>query len=178
MEGMEGINWLEIIGQGFGMIAVAFGFLSYQMRTQKQLLAMQLATAVVFCIHYALIGATSGLLCNVIAAARNLAYYHRDKPLFSGKRCPIIFAVLMGLSGVVSWQGYASLFVIVGLVINTLCLSLTDPQKIRKSILVTSPLVLCYNAIVFSLGGMIYESVCIVSSVIGMLRFKREKNAA
>ena len=178
MEGMEGINWLEIIGQGFGMIAVAFGFLSYQMRTQKQLLAMQLATAVVFCIHYALIGATSGLLCNVIAAARNIAYYHRDKPLFSGKRCPIIFAVLMGLSGVVSWQGYASLCVIVGLVINTLCLSLTDPQKIRKSILVTSPLVLIYNALVFSVGGMVYESVCIVSSLVGMVRYRKEKKAA
>ena len=84
----------------------------------------------------------------------------------------------MGLSGVVSWQGYASLFVIVGLVINTLCLSLTDPQKIRKSILVTSPLVLIYNALVFSVGGMVYESVCIVSSVVGMVRYRKEKKAA
>lgn len=172
---MENINWQELSGQGFGLIAVAFGFLSYQMRTQKQLLAMQLATALVFCIHYALIGAVSGLVCNVIAALRNIAYYHREKPLFSGRRCPVIFAILMGLSGVFSWQGYASLFVIVGLVINTLCLSLTDPQKIRKSILVTSPLVLIYNALVFSVGGMIYESVCIISSVIGMLRYGKEK---
>ena len=120
MEGMEGINWLEIIGQGFGMIAVAFGFLSYQMRTQKQLLAMQLATAVVFCIHYALIGATSGLLCNVIAAARNIAYYHRDKPLFSGKRCPVIFAVLMGLSRMYIGVHYLP-DVLAGAMVGTFC---------------------------------------------------------
>ena len=64
---------MEVIGQGFGLVAVAFGFLSYQMNTQKKLLAMQLVTAIVFCIHYALIGATSGFLCNVLITLRNIA---------------------------------------------------------------------------------------------------------
>ncbi len=164
-----------IIGQIMGIVAVVLGFVSFQMRTQKQLLLVQTATTIAFCIHYYLIGATSGLMLNLLGIARNLAYYHKDKPLFSGKKCPIFFAVVMGVVGLLSWQGYYSAFVVLGLVVNTVCLSFTNPQNIRKSILVTSPMVLIYDAFVLSIGGMIYESVVIVSSIIGILRYRKEQ---
>ena len=164
-----------IIGQAMGFIAVVLGFLSFQMRTQKQLLMVQTATTIAFCIHYYLIGATSGLMMNLLGIARNLAYYHKDKPIFSGPKCPIFFALVMGVVGLLSWQGYYSLFVVLGLVINTICLSFADPQKSRKSILLTSPLVLIYDAFVLSIGGMIYESVVIASSLIGILRYRKQE---
>ena len=59
--------------------------------------------------------------------------------------------------------------------INTLCLSFTDPQKIRWSILVTSPMVLIYDAFVSSFGGVIYESVVIISSIIGIIRYRKRE---
>lgn len=165
----------ELIGQIVGFVAVALGFVSFQMRTQKQLLVVQFVTTLTFCLHYYLIGATSGLVLNLLGAVRNLAYYYREKPLFSGKKCPIFFALLMGVAGVLTWQGAYSLFVVAGLVINTICLSFAQPQKIRASILVTSPLVLVYDVFVSSFGGVIYESVVIVSSIIGLLRFRKQQ---
>jgi len=164
-----------VVGQMMGFVAVVLGFVSFQMRTQKQLLVVQTATTIAFCIHYYLIGATSGLMLNLLGIVRNLAYYHKDKPLFSGKKCPIFFAVVMGIVGMLSWQGYYSIFVVMGLVINTVCLSFTNPQNIRKSILVSSPLVLAYDAFVLSIGGVIYESVVIISSIIGIIRYRQEK---
>lgn len=164
-----------LFGQLMGVVAVALGFVSFQMRTQKKLLVVQTATTIAFCIHYYLIGATSGLLLNMLGIARNLAYYHKDKPLFSGKKCPVFFAVVMGFVGLLSWQGFYSVFIVLGLVINTLCLSFDDPQKIRKSILITSPMVLTYDAFVLSIGGIIYESVAIISAVIGIVRYRRNK---
>lgn len=166
---------ITIIGQVFGIIAVALGFLSFQMKEQKPLLIVQTATSLAFVIHYGLIGAYSGMLINFLAMFRNLAYYHKDKPLFSGWKCPIFFAILISLAGLLSWQGYYSIFVILGVGINTLCLAFTDTQKTRASILVSSPLVLIYDAFVMSIGGMIYESVVIISSIIGILRFRRKK---
>lgn len=163
-----------IIGQVLGLVAVVLGFVSFQMRTQKQLLVVQTATTIAFCIHYYLIGATSGLMLNLLGILRNLAYYHKDKKIFAGKKCPIFFAVVMGVVGLLSWQGYYSIFVVLGLVINTVCLSFADPQNIRKSILVTSPMVLIYDAFVLSIGGIIYESVVIVSSIIGILRYRKQ----
>lgn len=164
-----------IIGQIMGIVAVVLGFVSFQMRTQRQLLIMQTATTIAFCIHYFLIGATSGLMLNLLGIVRNLAYYHKDKPLFSGPKCPIFFAIVMGMIGLLSWQGYYSVFIVLGLVIHTLCLSFADPQKIRKSILVTSPMVLVYNAFVMSFGGVVYESVVIISSIIGIIRYRRQQ---
>ena len=79
----------------------------------------------------------------------------------------------MGIVGLLSWQGYYSIFVVLGLVINTYCLSFANPQYIRTSILVSSPLVLTYDAFVMSIGGVIYESVVIVSSIIGMIRYRK-----
>ena len=54
----------------------------------------------------------------------------------------IVFTVLMGIMGILSWSDWYSIFVFLGLVINSYCMSFKDPQNIRKSILVTSPLVL------------------------------------
>ena len=164
-----------IAGQIIGFVAVVLGFVSFQMRTQKQLLVVRTATTIAFCIHYYLIGATSGLMLNLLGIARNLAYYHKDQPLFSGRKCPVFFAVVMGVVGLLSWQGYYSVFILFGLVINTLCLSFTDPQKIRWSILVTSPMVLIYDAFVTSFGGVIYESVVIISSIIGIIRYRKRE---
>ena len=175
---MESWNAAQIIGQLMGMMAVILGFVSYQMHTQKKILVVQTATALAFCIHYLLIGAYSGLALNSLAIVRNLAYYHRDKKLFSGQKCPIFFAILMAFMGALSWQDWYSLFIIAGLVINTLCLSFTNPQNIRKSILVTSPMVLIYNCFVFSIGGVVYESVAIISSVIGIITYRKQRKNA
>ena len=164
-----------MFGQLMGLIAVVLGFVSFQMRTQKQLLVVQIATTIAFCIHYYLIGATSGLMMNLLGIVRNLAYYHKDKKIFSGKKCPIFFGILMGIVGLLSWQDYYSIFVVLGLVINTVCLSCTNPQSIRKSILVSSPLVLIYDAFVLSIGGVIYESVVIISSIIGIVRYRKQQ---
>jgi hypothetical protein len=65
--------------------------------------------------------------------------------------------------------------VLLGLVINTVCMAFPDAQKVRKSILVTSPLVLTYDVFVLSVGGIVYESVAILSSLIGILRNRKNK---
>lgn len=168
-------NHIFLIGQIFGIIAVILGFITYQVRTQKALLTTHIFTALVFVIHYLLIGAMSGMALNIVSLIRNLVYSRRDLKIFSGKAWPVIFAVIMGIMGLLSWQGWYSIFVVLGLVINSLCMSFKDPQNIRKSILVTSPLVLTYDAFALSIGGMIYESVAIISAVIGIVRYSKQK---
>ena len=165
----------DVIAQALGIVAVVLGFFCFQMRTQKSLLIVQTATVGVFCVHYLMIGATSGMVLNLIGIARNLAYYRADRnPLFR-RWAPVCFAVIMGVGGLLSWQGPVSAFMVSGVVIHTLCLSFTDPQRIRKGVLISSPLFLIYNALMFSIGGMVYESAAIISSIIGIIRYKERK---
>lgn len=165
-----------IIGQIFGIVAIILGFVSYQLKTQKQVLFCQAVVGGVFLLHYALIGAVSGMAMNIISLIRNIIYAVRGgraETKFS-KAIPFIFTVLMGIMGILSWSEWYSIFVFLGLVINSYCMSFKDPQNIRKSILVTSPLVLIYDIFALSIGGAVYESVAIVSSVIGIIRMKKK----
>ena len=163
------------IGQALGFVAIALGFISYQMKTQKQLLAVQLATCIVFCVHYFLIGAYTGMAMNCVGVLRNIVYYRRNSRGDTRMTWPIIFAVIMGIMGILTWEAWYSIFVFLGLIINTLCFAFSDPQKVRGSILVTSPLVLIYDIFALSIGGIIYESVAIISSIIGILRNRKNK---
>ncbi len=159
-----------IIGQIFGAIAIVLGFLSYQTKTQKQLLLLQTATCVVFCLHYLFVGAITGMAMDFVGFFRNIVYYYRNKSGRDDKLLPIIFAVISAIMGIITWQAWYSVFVFVGLVLNTLALSFKDPQNVRKSILITSPLVIVYDVFTMAIGGVIYESVAIISSIIGIIR--------
>lgn len=167
----NGIAWL--IGQGFGIIAIILGFLSYQVHTQRQILWMQSAVAVVFCIHYALIGAYSALAMNSVNIVRNIAYDFRTRRNIKSKLIPLIFVAIQILMCALTWDGWFSVFVMIGICINTYCMSLSDPQTVRKSILVSSPFVLTYDIFVRSVGGSIYESIALISAAIGIIRFRK-----
>ena len=170
-----GMTFPELIGQGFGILAVLLGFISFQAETRKKLLLTQCAISIVFLVHYLLIGAYSGMALNCISLIRNSVYCRRNSKGKMGLFWPIFFAVVMAVVGVLTWEAWYSVFVLLGLVINTVCMAFPDAQKVRKSILVTSPLVLTYDAFVLSVGGIVYESVAILSSLIGILRNRKNK---
>ncbi len=168
-------QYLYYIGQMLGFVAVILGFISFQMKNAKRLLFVQIFIAVVFSAHYFLIGAMPAAVMNVVGIFRNIIFYFKDKKFYSPKVFPALFAIIMLGFGIYSWVGWHSIFVVAGLVIHTMCLPMKDPQNIRWSILVTSPMVLIYDAIELSFGGMIYESVVIISSIIGIIRFKKKE---
>ena len=87
---------------------------------------------------------------------------------------PIIFVAVQCVMCVLTWEAWYSVFVLLGLAINTYCLSFKNPQNVRKSIFVTSPLVLTYDILASSIGGAIYETVAIISALIGVIRNHRK----
>ncbi len=113
---------------------------------------------------------------NSVNIVRNLVYYRRNQKGDNSMLMPILFTVILGIIGLLTWEAWYSIFVFLGLIINSLCMSFSNPQNVRKSILITSPMVLIYDAFAFSIGGFIYESVAIISSVIGIIRFRKQNS--
>lgn len=165
-----------IIGQVLGVVAIALGFLSYQMKHQRQILLLQLITTVVFLVHYLLIGATSGMAMNVVNFFKTLTYYYRSKHGKTGWAVPILFGVAMAAIGILTWEAWYSIFVVLGLLVHAIGMAFTNPQNVRRSILVSSPLVLIYDIFVRSYGGIVYESVAVISSAIGLYRHRKENS--
>ena len=170
----NGLPWL--IGQAFGVVAIILGFITYQLKTKRQLLFVQSMVAVVFCVHYLLIGAYSAMAMNAVNIFRNIAYDYRTERGIKSKMIPIVFVLIQAVMCIITWEAWYSVFVFLGIGINTYCMSFTSSQSVRKSILVTSPLVLTYDIFAKSIGGSIYESVALISAFIGVLRNRNKKN--
>ena len=168
----------QIIGQALGILATVITVISYQMNTKKSLLLVQTAATTCTCLAYLFLGAASGFALNVVCIIRNVAFYFQKDSGKAHTLTALALALAMVVLGILSWQGPVSVLIIVALAANTIFLSFGDPQLLRKSILGTSTLVLLYNIFVFSLGGIANEALSIVSSLVGILRFRQEKKNA
>ena len=167
------------MGQVLGILATVITGISYQMNTKRSLLLVQTAATACTCLAYFLLGAASGFALNMVCIIRNVVFFFQKG---SGKHHILsasLLAAVMVVLGALSWQGPVSLLIIVALAANTVFLSFGNPQLLRKSILATSSLVLLYNIFVLSLGGIANEALAIGSSVVGIFRFRqeRQKNA-
>jgi hypothetical protein len=166
---------MTLSGQIIGWIAALLTFISYQCKDHKRLIAVQTLSTLSICISYLLLNAWSGMLLNIVCIIRNFIIYRKDIKIFSYSFWPYALAIVMGITGAISWQGPMSLLIIVALVVNTLFLYFPNVQNLRRSILVTSTMVLIYNAYYTVWGGVANEMIAIASSAIGLYRYKNTK---
>lgn len=169
------MNPIEIVGQIISIIAVIITFVTYQMKSTRQIFIVNAVATGVSCIAYAMLGGITALGLNIMCIVRNICYMHKDK----NKHCAVIFpallALIMAVMSAFLWEGYHSICFVVGITLNTLAMGYFDSQNLRKSILLTSTLILIYNLFIPSIGGAINEVVAISSSVIGLIRHHQKK---
>ncbi|MBQ9083050.1 MAG: YgjV family protein [Clostridia bacterium] len=167
-----------MLGHIIGVIAIGLYFLSYQIFDKKKLLFVQTLATAMMCLQYILIGAYSGFGLNIVCIIRNLLFYHRDKKALSGVWLPVLLAVVMAVVSLFSWDGYHSLLIILGLMINTVCMGICDSQNLRKSVLLTCPMIMIYNVFAHSYSGIISETISLISAAIGIVRYKKSEPTA
>jgi hypothetical protein len=172
---VENIPYL--IGQALGILAVILGFLSFQRKTVAGIILTQMGAALVFAFHYAILSAPTAIALNLWFAVNCVYCYFRDKRGSKEKIGTYVLIVLVIAIGIVTWEGWYTGSLVVGLVFNTVSIALNDPQKTRKMMLIKTPLCFLYNLMVGSVGGMIYECVVLISSIIGIVRYGRKKKA-
>lgn len=168
---------IEIIGQVISVIAVIVSFITYQMKSSRAIFATLSIATGISCIAYALLGGTVALVLNLFSIVRNICYYNKDKKILSSKALPVVLALIMGVMSIFAWEGWHSTFFVVGLMLNTLAMGYFGPQNLRKSILLTSSLIMIYNLFIPSIGGTINELVAISSSIIGLIRYRKTAQA-
>ncbi len=165
---------LYYIGQFLGIVAVILGFISFQMKTPKKILACQITVAFVFAAHYLFIGAPGAAALNLLAGCSNILYFFRAKRGGKGWFEPIFYIVMVTVTSILTWEAWYTVILMFGLYGTAVGLSLSDPQNTRKVMLVKAPLCLIYNALVFSVGGVVYESAVLASAIIGLIRNRKK----
>ena len=166
---------IEIIGQIISVIAVIITFVTYQMKSTRQIFIVNAVATGVSCIAYAMLGGITALGLNIMCIIRNICYMYKDKHKHCSVIVPALLSLIMAIMSAFLWEGYHSIFFVVGITLNTLAMGYCNPQDLRKSILLTSTLILIHNLFIPSIGGTINEVVAIVSSAIGLVRHRKIK---
>ena len=161
----------EIIGI-FGFTAT---IISFQCKSRKRLLLLQLLSTTCWTLHFALLGAWSGSLLNVVGMARCIVFSSRGEDNRMGRLADWVgwvpvFIVLSAAATALTWTGWICILPFIGMILTTFALRARTSGTIRLLNLPNDPLWLIYNAMSGSISGVITE-VCIICSIlIGMLR--------
>jgi hypothetical protein len=170
-----------LLAQILGVIAFLFAISSFQMKTQKRLVLLQIISTTFFTVHFLLLEALAGALFNLIGILRAIVFFHRGKNRFFDSVLWVFFFSALSLGVCIyTWDnaGFLTLLPFVGMVCTTVAFYITDAKLTRLISFPSSPAWLIYNAFQGSLGGILTECVAMCSIVIGFLRhdIKRKRN--
>ncbi len=171
---------MKIFAQILSIIAMTIALLSFQQKTQRRIVLFQFCSSFLFGVHFLLIAAPTGALLNFMAAARALVYSARGKKWADHWGWLLLFSALpfgiYGLSftslGVAPTLGnfLVELLPTLGMISTTISFRMKKAAKVRAFSLISSPLWLGYNIFHFSIGGILTESISLLSILIGILR--------
>lgn len=162
----------DIIIQAIGFVGVAFFIISYQIKSNRALFLCQLIGCLIFCFQFFLLGAITGALSLIVNILRNVFMLMAHKWKWVQSRITVagIIALLLVIT-VYTWNGWESILPCLSVAITTIGYWTNNAQKIRLSQLFGSPCTLVYDIIVHSWGGVLSESITLISILVSIVRF-------
>ena len=176
IESMTAYDWIAQLLGIFGLCASVW---SFQKNTHKGIMRLQFVAACFFSANLLMLGAYTGALLNAVGIARAVVMYHRDRAWVKRHFRPILAAfcasfVICGAVGVaMKWETppLLALLPAFAMVIITFSFAASRPGTVRATMLISSPLWLYYDFISGSVGGYVNETLVILSTVIGLVRY-------
>ena len=173
---------METVAQIFGILAFAASVVSYQMKTYRQILLVQLVCVSLFVVHFLLLfrcgqaDAMTGAALNGISAVRDVILLgtgeKRSRKLTTVLAA--VFSVVVVAIGILTWSSWVSMLFIIAMVLNTVALSIPDPNTVRVFIMISAPFACAYDILTHSIGGTVNEVVSFLSALTAFLRYRRK----
>ena len=193
------INWFEIIVQTIGFLGTAFMLIATQFNTHGKIMIFKTLGSFSFCVQYLLMGAYTGMVMDIVGTIRNIVFAYNVRKDKSNKFWIFFFSTITVGAGVatlvltwstlverVSWLAggnssialllavLVSIISIIAKLLSTIAYAFKDAHRIRMLTLPTSAGWLIYNVVVFTLAGIINESLTLISIIIAELRFRKK----
>lgn len=164
------INWLA---QAVGAVGVILFLVSFQIKSNKALLAIQWLADLMFCIQFILLGAYSGCLSLTVMLLRNVILMCRDRRRWA--QWKYWLPVLVGLTVLFTaftWDGLKSLLPMIAGVGSAIVFWKGNARAYRTAnLFCASPCWLIYDIIVGSFAGILNETITLASIILSIIRF-------
>ena len=164
------INWAAQAVAAVGFISF---IISFQIKSNKALLVLQMFSDLMFCVQFILLGAISGCLSLFSMVLRNVVILFKEKHKWARwYGWVIVFTLLLLACTIYSWAGIKSLLPFVASAVSTFAYWRDNARAYRTSNLFCScPCWLIYNVIVGSYVGILNETITMLSIIISIIRF-------
>jgi len=154
----------NLLIQGIGILAWLMLVLSYYRKDTNRILVFQIIGTVLYCLHYGLLGAWSGLFICACETLFDFGYYKTDKD----KYIYIASVPIRIVGGLIGFQSFVDILPITA--------SLTDGYTLtkRKRVVVVGAVIsytmwVIYDIFVGSYSGAITDGMIVVSNLLILL---------
>lgn len=175
---------MELFAQAISIAAMTFNILSYQCKTDRGAIGMQLCGGALFSVSFLMLGATVGGILNVIAVLRAVVFMnrgrlHAEHPAWLGGFVALFLLAYLATFTLfdkpfTAANALLELLPVVGMIATTLSFRLQNARAIRLYGLISSPSWLVYNVACRSVGAIICESLSLISILVGLWRHDRK----
>ena len=146
--------------QGLGIVAWLVLVVSYYRKDTNRILVFQVISTILYCIHYFLLGAYSGLIICIFEVIRDSLYYKTDKDniIF------IVSAIVYIIGSIFTFETVLDLFPIAASLLDGY--TLTKKKKIVViGAIISYTLWVIYDLYVKSYSGAITDGIVVLSNI-------------
>ena len=164
----------ETLGQIISIAGMILTVSSFQLKTRKKILLFQTLGSSLWLISYLLLGTWAGVYINLVFLIRNVIFYFRqDKKWAQSIAWLPIMAAACIAAGVIGYKTPWDLLPVVGAVIGTFSMYMSNENMLRVLKLGESPCWLIYNSSIPNIGGIICEVCSLTSLIVGLIRYRK-----
>lgn len=157
--------YVQLIGFG----AIVFGVAVFQINNRRKMLFAQICSALLWTMHFLLLGAFTGSAMNLLIAGRSYTFYKIGKK--RDIRVPLAVSLAFIIGAILTWQGPRSLLPLAGTTIGTISFWQIKTSRIRSIALLGPCCWFAYNLLSRSYAGMTADTLVFSSIAIGIFRF-------
>ena len=157
-----------------GVIGIGANMLIYQQKSDKKLLMYKMISDFLWALHYMLIDAYSACLIEAINIFREIVFYNNDKKWAKSKFWLIFFLLCSIISALFTFKNILNLLPAFASVLSVISFWRKNPDFTRALAYPISASMLIYDFSCLSYMGITNEIITIISTTVGMLRYKKE----
>ncbi len=144
---------------------------SFQARTRRSILLWQIISIFFWVVHYFLLGALAGALLIFANGIITIVFVYTESRRWLRSVWTLGISLLLVLGvGVYSWNGYSSVWSLLGVASIIFAKWQINPKHIKLISIIASVFWIVYDVFVGSWGGIVTESVIISSIIVSLIR--------
>ena len=182
----------DVLIQGLSIIAMSLVVLSFQQKSQKLIIVFQLCGSLLFSVHFGLLGSLMGCLLNAINVVRaaifsNKKRFNTDRWIYTVGLLTVYTLAYVLTFTLFGTEPTPKNFIVEGFpLVSSFFMTFAFRARTARGTRIlgffNSPGWLIYNIFNFSIGGILCEIFCMISVILGIVRYdilkKTDKAAA